>query len=553
MTAEPSAVDGPVEKPGRADILDRQLASEQAADIGEWLAALSAGAPIKVAINRISPATWKGHNIEGQHEVVDELIDEEYLRQTWGGGKFQLVVKTLKANGQWKYRTARTVKIAGEPKIDALINRQNLGTDEAGVAHVAPAVHEVLAGKAMDVMERTLREERSRQGQQPSGPDPSLRLILDSLNARLDSSEKANRDLQQRLYDTINRPQPPSMGDRIAEKVIDGESARIQAITTQFQSERRQLEDRMAGELKDARERHRDELRDRERAHERELGSHRQSQDMALQSQKTGYEARIDGLKMEIDRLNRDLTDARARIGTLEAKKDKTVHDSVDEIIKFKGSLDALGLGGDGEDEGPWYERLAKSFFNSDKAMDVAAKVLGGAQAPPAAAPPSGMPPPGVPFQAADGNVYVIGPDGTAQLIGSAADVAAAQQQQQRRRRRRVQAAAAAPPAAGTPPAPAPGAAAPPAQPAGRPPDGKELAAAIAFIEQAIANGSDPAQFAQGARALIPAEVLEFIKTVGVDGFLAKVAELKPDSPLASQVGRNFVRTASKVLGVGAG
>jgi hypothetical protein len=486
-------------------------------------------------------------------ETVDDFIDEDYLQQAWGGGKYMLRIKRMKENGSYVFATTRTVKIAGDPKIERLMrNRRHARTDDddglTPVAAAGPPVDVALAGKAMDVMANSLERERERSDRAPVGPDMAMfQALLEPFKLQLAQANQRAIQLEQRLFDRDSRPPQQSMGDRIAEKMIDGESSRIAGLTAQFQSERRQLEDRHASDLKEVRERHREELRERERQHERELKRLEDNAGSQKEASKAGHDARIDGLKSEIHRLERELTEARARIGTLEGKKDKTIGDSIDEIVKLKGSLETLGIGGDDEDGAPWYERIARSALESDKLMGLAANIFGGAQGGgQQQLPPPGGPPPGQPFQTPDGAVYVVQPDGSTQML-SPPGTGQAPPPPAPRRKRREAAGHAQEPSGAAPAAPAP------AAPAGRPPDGKQIEMAVTFLEQAVNANSDPVQVAQTARTLIPGDVLTFIKGMGVEHFLRSVAESKPDSPLATQVGRNFVRKMAKALGLGGG
>jgi len=184
----------------------------------------------------------------------------------------------------------------------------------------------------------------------------------------------------------------------------------------------------------------------------------------------------------------------------LRAKKDKGLIEQAKELSEVREALSALGGGGD-DDEKPWYE----------KALSLAEPIAGRIMSGLGDAGPMMQQPMRMPQQAAP------------------------------RRRRVVHAR--------------PQTIATPQQLQGRAPslppnaiDPSEVARAVTYMESAVQAGTEPAAFAASARNLIPANILKVVETVGVDEFLAKVAQLGQDSPLRSQVGRNFSRDVAKHL-----
>jgi hypothetical protein len=273
---------------------------------------------------------------------------------------------------------------------------------------------------------------------------------------------------------------------------------------------------------------------------------------MQTKSADVAYNARVDALKSENDRLNRELTEARGRIGSLEQRKDQTITDKADELIKIKEALDGLGGGGDDKDK-VWYEKVIDAVGNSEVAMGFINKIggvtgAGGPEAQQPMQPQQMMPPVGVPFQGPDGNIYVRNPDDTLSRV----DPAAVRQQRALAAARKKRRAAAAP-EGGAPEAAAPGESPiveleedQPA-PKARPPKASEVRAALAFMENAIRSNADPAMFGATARNLIPSEILAYMQQVGVDEFL-NGAKLEIGSPLTTQAGRNFARKVFRYL-----
>jgi hypothetical protein len=385
-------------------------------------------------------------------------------------------------------------------------------------------------------------EERSRGNN--GGFDYHAMSVLNApLIAQLEAAQELVRDLQNRVIDQASAKPTDPFRDRILEKMVDGESARIEALRQQFESEMRQLRENHHAEIKMIREQHRDDMKQQDRRHEREIDMMRHSYEGQVKSNDVAYGTRTDGLKSEVDRLNRELTESRAELATLRAKKDQTLPEKADELIKVKEALS--GLGGDGDDsDKPWYERILAAAGNSEAALKLIEKVTGGGGEP-TAEEQQMLPPVGMPFQGPDGNVYVRNPDNSVTQVDMAAQQRRARVAQIRAARKQQQAQAGQAQAQPAAPGAEPGEGE--EEPA-RPPDPGEVAIAINFMENALKNNTDPAQFAATARNLIPGDILRFIAHVGVDDFLNKVANLEPGSPLTTQTGRNFARAVAKQL-----
>jgi len=314
----------------------------------------------------------------------------------------------------------------------------------------------------------------------------------------------------------------------------------------------RQVRENAQDEIKRLHDRHADELKTQEKRHEREIDLVQRMVDSEGRAKEVAYGTRTDGLKSENDRLNRELTEARARIGSLEQRKDQSITDKADELIKIKEALSGLG-GGSDEKDSSWYEKVIGAVGNSEVALNFLNKLGGpGAQEQQAQLQPGPqqmLPPPGVPFQAPDGHIYVRDQAGNIEQV----DPNVVRQQRAlaaARKRKRANAAQAdtggeaAPEAAEVDPD------APPVAPAPemRKPDAGDVKIAVQFMESAINNNTDPAAFGATARSLIPGDILAYIRHVGIDEFLNKVARLETGSPLTTQRGRNFARSVGKFL-----
>lgn len=519
-----------VVEPIKASRVQKEIVEQEEKDTREWLEELGADASIKVALTRMRPKTYRGYHVGGTLETYDEPISNEDIREAHGGGKYQLKVSRQDSKGRWKYFAAKTIEIAGPPKLDNLVGQEN----EPQPRGSAVQEDSTLAERALQMTEEQLRRaqeeaERARE-EGRRGPDVALlETFMAPLREQMAAAQRENADLRRALMEKMHEKPPENpFQERLLDKLIDGDNARITALRAQYESEIRTLKENHAAELAAQRRAHEQDVERLEKRHEREIETIKAAHAMSSSALETANGVRADALKMEVDRLNRELTEARAELATLRAKKDKPITEQASEILQIKEALESLGGGGDG-DKSVW-ERLGTAALESP----ILGRLLGAAggdddaeeqnEAPAPAGSPTGnemLPPVGVPFQAPDGNIYVRRPD------DSLAQVDPDQL-------RKARAAAARRPANGeTKP---------------RAPDEVEVAAAVAFMEAAIRNGTSPEAFASSAGSMIPADILAYIKQVGVDEFLNKVAKLEQGSPLATQSGRNFARKVGKFL-----
>ncbi len=506
----------------------KDLAENTDKGVADWILSIGGESAVRITIKRTKPKSFRGHHVGGTLETVEEMIDEEYIRDMWGGGVFQLLISKRNARGNWTYVPgARTIEIAGPPKLEGLVGDDPLtppGTQEPG-----------LASKAFSAMERSAQRSQERadraesQARNSGGIDLEALAALNApLVAQVEELRKSNEALQTRLYEQIGKqPEGEPFKDKMFEKMLDGESSRIESILIKHDSELRSLKTIYQADLDRLHTNHKEDLRTRESAHERELTTVRNSYEAQVKSNEVAYNARIDGLKHEVDRLNRELIEGRTRVATLEAKKDKTITEQAEELMAIRDALGGLGGGGE-ESSKPWYERLIEAAGESS----VVANLLGigdvgaaSAQLAAQQAQQQMMPPVGVPYQAPDGNIYVRQPDGSVAQV----DPAGVRRQRAAKKKKKK------------------------AEPTGPPvPSDEDIRNAITFLEGTLVNGMSPEIVGQTARNLIPSEILNYMGTVGVDGFLKKVAQLEPSSQLNSQRGKNFCRKVAAFLFEGA-
>lgn len=540
-----------------------QMVREEQQTVAEWFQQLGADGAYKVQISRKTPTHGpNGENIGGALETIEELPDdmEDYLRERWGGGTFQLMVNTLNAAGSWKYLRAKQVKIGGEAKMHG----RSLHDGATVAAAPAAPTRDPLAERAFNVMQENARraEDRAERLQNErghsSGIDPDvLRSITAPFAEQLKIAQETVADLQRQILTISTRPPPKDeFRDHMMERAFDGESQRVETLRLTWEARYEKMREEHQRELTRLREendrtvrrieeRNEDEVKRIEARHERELASAEKAHGATDRGSQIAFDARIEALKDSKSALERELASAQAKIAVLEARKDQTIGDKAEEILKLRETLDGLGGGSDDE---TWYQKAISAVGQAPALISLVERVTGAGGGDPAAQQQQQvqqqqqMPPPGQPFRGPDGNVYMNVGNGQIALVPPAQLKRLAQ----RRARRQQELAPAQPQQAGD------AAAAPPDAsiagiPKARRPKAKEVKLAVQFMENAVRGGASPQAFASSARSMIPTDILAFIQQVGIDNFL-KAVGLEVGSPLATVNGRRFARDVMSIL-----
>jgi hypothetical protein len=525
----------------------RQLETEDDLSVRDWLDGFAADSEIKVQITRKKPLLGPhGEQISGSLETVEGRVDEDYIRETWGGGEFSLKVYTPRGPaGSFKYFRGRTIKLAGPPKMHGAPLMGN------NTAQVVAHEEDTLATRAFETMERNAERAQQRadrmeqMGNRSSGLDvDALRTLNQPFVAQMQQAQQTIAHLQSQLI-TLSGKEPPrdEFRDKLLERALEGESARIEALRAQYENRIDKLKDSHEDQIKRMEDRHNDDIKRMESRHEREIKNAERVLDAQSKGVDQAFQARLESLKEQNARLERELATGAAKIGALEARKDQSVGEKAEELIKIKEALDGIGGGKDDKEEA-WYEKLIGTVGSLPGVTAAIEKLAGGAPTQPGPQQPQQpqLPPPGIPFSNGDGNVYVHDGNGNVQIV----DQAALRQQRAlagARKRKRV--AADAPTGvvdealAGND-----------EEPVGRPPNAQEMRIAINFMENAIKAGATPEQFGQTARNLIPSDILVYMQHVGIEKFLQS-ARLEQGSPLTSIRGRQFARSVAKFLSEG--
>jgi hypothetical protein len=538
----PAHATGKRDRPPAEPTVLKEVREAEAQSIRELIDALgTTDGSYKISVTRKSPQMWKGRSCGGMLASYEELIDEDFVKEHHGGGKYLLKVYRKSAKGSWQYFAARTFEIAGDPRVDNL----SVEPDEPAVRVVAdPEAAKVKAQlpfleRSMDLMEREMVRARSGDG------GAAIAAQLAPLNAFIEQQGRQILLLQQQLGDAQRTPPPKEDGfkDKFLEKLIDGDSARIEALRTRHESEIRQLKQSFQDDEKRWQDRRDRDIADIRTQHEREISALRQSYDMQTIAMKSASDLQLEVLRGDVRRLERDNSELRVEVKGLREKKEQSTGDKIKEIKALKD----LVSDGDDKGGGSTAEGIIEKVLESKAAGVVVEKLasLAGGGGAPAPQQPQ-LPPVGIPFRGPDGRAYMRMADNTVRQLPPPQP----RPTRQRRRPAAAPAGAPAPATGGSPPTDAAPAAAAPteltAESLGLAPTDVKLA--VTYLENAFRSGQDPAMVARSVRTVVPEPILKVIRQRGVDAFLDQVAELDSASPLAQQGGRNFTRKVARVL-----
>jgi hypothetical protein len=488
-----------------------ELRNNEDRSLKDYLEEVSDGGAIRVKCTRTSPKVWKGLMVGGALATYDHQIDEEWIRDHHGGGNFMLVVQKPRTNGAgWVYAGGRAISIAGDPRTDDVFRDKAGEAPTNGAANPAGGIVDRVVGS----LERQLEREQARQQTSSHGPDTeTIRMMMGPMQQQLDQMGNMLRDKDRQLAaaQVVKPVERDEFRDKMLDKLLDGDSARISALRTQYESELRQVkQSAMDNEsrLRDSFERDKQGLA---MSHERELNALKSAYDMRVAGQEVGANASRTLMDGEIRRLQADLSEAKSELVALRLKKEKGTVEMMTEMAHLREVM-GEAFGDDKE----------KSML--DKALELGVPALQAVlaknseqpAAPQPAPPPQFRPRPPQLMTGPDGNLYRPGPNGKPILV--------------RERTRAV------PPSA-----------------TGQPSSIPEIPVttikvAVDFLESAFRGGQDPSEVATSVRSMIPADVLAAIRELGIDGFLTSVAKLDGTSPLASQAGRNWSRKLGKSL-----
>lgn len=505
-----------------ASAVAKRLREETEQSLLEYLQSLSGTNPIRVELVRRMPKTWEGRNIEGTIDTFDEPLSEEDIMDSYGGGKYEVRVRIPNAKGQYVYGGQRTIKISGDPKVAA--GGTVLSTQQQEPGGIAGQALKMTQQLALSAEERARRAEERAEARSREVPrsDPSIGILSQQMAEMQRLLAHKDQQLLELVRESRDRKPETGTADMILSKMLDGESSRVTAIRTQVESEIRTMQSRHDAELDRIHQRSDDLLRRSEDAHVRELSTVRASFEAQITTLKIAYEGQIEGFKREISHLDRELTAAKAECAELRSRKERGPTETLTEMAALKDAMEAFSGGHEKDPEekqstlerllgaaGPLIEGVAARVASPGPAAMAAMQAAG----PPQQQDPFADMPVGQPFKLPDGRTILKRSDGSVVQL-----------------RAKV-------------------------KPSVTAPSGEEIqfdpadvAMAVQFMENALAAGTDPKEFADSARMLVPESVRAVLRTKGVDYFLSDVAKLEGTSPLLQQRGRNWARKVADEL-----
>lgn len=516
------------------------------AELRAFLEEFSAGQPVELRLERKKPEIWLGKNIYGHAKTYNEVIGVEDIKAEFGGGKYELKISLPNAKGHMGFRKTRVINIAGDPILPVSTTPPvTAPTGDTGTK---------LAEKAFETMASTLKsaqdnleEERRR----PPAPGIDNKLI-DVLRDQAKAAEDRATKLEERINAIMSAKPDHSSTDRLVDKLIDGDTARIEAIRTQHASELREVRETQKGDIGRLHDAYTAQIAATERSHQREidnlikthdntvasmksahentLAALKSSHETAMMTTKSSLELRIEGLKSDVARLERELTKQDAELGALRAVKDKSIIDQAKDLAAVGEALKVVGIGGEEKEEQSTFDKIVQSDWAKEVGIGIASRIKGpdpAAQAQAAAAAQQAAQAQAIANMPINQPMRL--PNGV--VIMKQANGQVVQVTQQRRRRQQAQGSQAQDQ---------------PAEPEVTI-DPAILAQAVSFIENAINQGAEPEVFAESARAMVPKSLVAMLQVKGVDHFYT-VAGVKDDSPLNTQRGKNFIRKVVAVL-----
>lgn len=529
---EPSGDKAPAGSAGGGESAPiRQYRITEDMNLRDIMANLGTSGTFKIQVFRVEPKEFRDPNTgrmvltSGMLESYQEEIDEEFIKQKHGGGTFDVRFQKRERDvGPYKFVGQRRIVIAGDPRLDDI--PRNIGKDmpaaPAVVAAPAADAPSVIT-KVIDMVER--QAERQREHASPAQPDYAaitqpLQTMIAALQTQLEKANAAAATREAHLMQQIAelskaRPEDP-FRDKMLNNLMDGETARINGLRATHESEIRTLKENAREDekrLRDAHERDKQQLIasfDRER--QTMIASHA----VALESAKAGFNAENKSHEGQIRALERENAALRDEVKELRAKKDKSIIDQVKELEVIK---DALGL--DDDKETSIASQIAEAATNPEIIGSIG-KIFGRGGTPATGNQPTQQQQPAGPPPGGYRRQIVKSPDGRAWLLMPNGELHGPLEKKDKAK----QASA-------------------PSVPVIAP---EQVQMAVSFLERAVQGGQDPETVAQGARTLVPDEIIQAIRDLGVDGFMQKVAKVPGSSPLANQEGRNWVRKFGKAL-----
>jgi hypothetical protein len=551
----------PAARPAPMGDAQRELDKKNDQDLKDWILSLRTGPSLKIILKRLWPKKADdGTPVVGKCDEYDEPVTEDDIAERHGGGKYEIILQKPGAKGGWTFFKQATIEIPGKPNFAPVLGYTAPTARNGG--EPAPVVDRVLAASERQIEDARRaqkaaeeRAERLLTERGTTGFDvEALKALQAPLLEELRSSRKKEEALEGRITALLQHKPDTSAHDRLYEKMIDGGAQQLQTLRTQHDSELRQVRENNLADIRRIEDRHEKAMDRLIDSHKREISGLERAHAQELKATETALNGRIDQLKSDMGRLERELTAKDQELARLRALKEKSPMEALEDAVKIKEHLVDLGMAADPNDKDededdkmPGWVKGLTVLLDNPVAQGFAERLAGtGAQQQQQAPQQYDVNAlaqqlrPGQAAQLPDGSIVMKRPDG--QLVMMTAQQAAQARQQRKAAlsKKRAEKGAAA------------GGAAPAGEDAsGNPPPlriaKEDLAKVVRFIEGAITNGTTPEQFAQTAATMAPKPVMQAIKRQTVEWFLEQ-AEVDDASSINTQAGRDWLRKLSVVL-----
>jgi hypothetical protein len=496
----------------------------------DWLGSFGDIGTFRVQVYRVKPefVVMRGEKVkaDGYMAVHNGAIEEEAIKDRWGGGTYELRVQTQNAKGSWTFFKSRRIEIPGKSKVD-------VDEDAIDERQAASASNEAtpLAQQAITVMRGLVEKAEEKAGKGNNDVQAIIEAatgpLLEQIKSMKEDQREDRKAARERESERALVPTTAPATERLLERMVDGSDQRIDAIRTQFDSERRQLQTYWEGQVQRAEDNGRRAVESMEKAHEREMRSVEKAHEAAIKTTETAMNGQIEGLKREIGRLEREAGAMEKELAELRAQKTKSPLESIREVKELKDLLNEKDE--DDEGGGSTVERVVSTIINSSPIAAIAGRIASAAPQQTAPAQPTqdqilqaqiAQMPPRRPFQV-NGRTYMKLETGQVVPI-----------------KPKKRAAAATPAVEGE--AQAPAEEQMPAIPA------EDLAQGLAFLENAIQSRTEPKDFALTAKAMAP-QIAGILRKFGAEKLIG-LMNPREDSPVFTQRGKMFVREVAAAL-----
>lgn len=306
-----------------------------------------------VSILRVQPQTWHGRNIQGYIAAFPHFIDEDFIRENFGGGVYDLKIRgpNPRQGGATKgFLDGCRVKISGEPKTNPM--DKSLAFDSGGVALGEPQGGPPSMRQIAQIREAAAAAQPSRRSvatweqQKSEDSDPSIvKMTVNSLMARERETAKEAAALRDRLIENSTRQnggesltkEALRLVRESADKAIEAErlsAERMQESESKHREDLEKMMERVSSQrngippemLATLTEQHRSELATAHQAHVTQITQSQERHEREIGALRERYERELSVVQERSqENLNQVRADLQGRIDRLEEQNRREI------------------------------------------------------------------------------------------------------------------------------------------------------------------------------------------------------------------------------------